>query len=59
MTATDGEGFALASSMEEVALRRRLLFRLLRNFDFQSPAFAGETLYDPTAAAARIVPTVR
>lgn len=54
MAATDGEGFALASSIEEVVLRRRLLFRLLRDFDFQAPAFAGEPLYDPGLSTPRV-----
>ena len=44
--ATDG-GFALASSPEEVALRRKLLFRLLRDFDFARPRLKGEFISDP------------
>jgi len=41
------EGFALASSPEEVALRRKLLFRLLRDFDFSRPRVKGEFISDP------------
>jgi hypothetical protein len=44
--ATD-RGFALASSPEEVALRRKLLFRLLRDFDFSRPRLKGEFISDP------------
>lgn len=40
-------GFALASSPEEVALRRKLLFRLLRDFDFARPRVKGEFISDP------------
>lgn len=40
-------GFALASSPEEVALRRKLLFRLLRDFDFSRPRVKGEFISDP------------
>lgn len=33
---------------EEVALRRRLLFRLLRRFDFDAPVFSpGEAISSP------------
>ncbi len=46
MVTTD-EAFALASSLEEVALRRRLLFRLLRDFDFAKPEIRGEMISDP------------
>lgn len=48
-------GFALASSPEEVALRRKLLFRLLRDFDFSRPRLKGEFITDPvhSASAAR------
>ena len=34
---------------EEVALRRRMLFRLLRGFDFNKPEFQGEPISDPVA----------
>jgi len=44
--ATD-RAFALASSPEEVALRRKLLFRLLRDFDFARPRLKGEFISDP------------
>ena len=44
------QGFALASSQEEVALRRRLLFRLLRDFDFSRPRLKGEFITDPVHA---------
>lgn len=47
MTASIEEGFGLASSSEEVALRRRLLFRLLRDFDFARPVFHGELISEP------------
>lgn len=47
MAMTTEEGFALASSLEEVALRRRLLFRLLRDFDFAKPEIRGELISDP------------
>ena len=47
MTAWTEESFALASSTEEVALRRRLLFRLLRDFDFARPVFHGELISEP------------
>ncbi|PIE07525.1 MAG: hypothetical protein CSA74_06875 [Rhodobacterales bacterium] len=46
MTDTDGGGFGLASSMEEVALRRKLLFRLLRSFDFSHPELHSELIAD-------------
>ena len=49
MAATTDEGFALASSLEEVALRRKLLFRLLRDFDFARPEIQGELISEPIA----------
>ena len=39
--------FVFASSPEEVALRRKLLFRLLRDFDFARPRLKGEFITDP------------
>ena len=47
MEAITDAGFALASSQEEVALRRKLLFRLLRDFDFSRPIHSGEMITDP------------
>ena len=47
MAVMTNEGFALASSLEEVALRRKLLFRLLRDFDFSRPEIHGEMISDP------------
>ena len=47
MAATTERGFALASSPEEVALRRKLLFRLLRDFDFARPRLKGEFISEP------------
>lgn len=47
MAATIEGGFALASSPEEVALRRKLLFRLLRDFDFARPKMKSEFITDP------------
>lgn len=47
MAATTDAEFALASSLEEVALRRKLLFRLLRDFDFARPQIQGELISDP------------
>lgn len=47
MATTIERGFALASSPEEVALRRKLLFRLLRDFDFARPRLKGEFITDP------------
>ena len=47
MAASEDGGFALASSLEEVALRRRLLFRLLRDFDFARPEIHGELISEP------------
>lgn len=32
---------------EEAALRRRLLFRMLRGFNFDAPRFGGEKISDP------------
>ncbi len=32
---------------EEAALRRRLLFRMLRGFNFDAPRFGHETISDP------------
>ncbi|KPD14098.1 hypothetical protein [Phaeobacter sp. 11ANDIMAR09] len=32
---------------EEAELRRRLLFRILRGFNFDAPRFGGETISDP------------
>ncbi len=49
MVVTTDEGFALASNLEEVALRRKLLFRLLRDFDFAKPKIRGEMITDPIA----------
>lgn len=39
--------FVFASSPEEVALRRKLLFRLLRDFDFARPRLKGEFISEP------------
>lgn len=50
MAATKDNGIGLASSPEEVALRRRLLFRLLRDFDFTRPRLKGEFISDPVYA---------
>ncbi|MFW8634256.1 hypothetical protein [Cribrihabitans pelagius] len=36
---------------EESALRRRLLFRLLRGFDFDAPRYHGETVSDAVPEA--------
>jgi len=36
---------------EELALRRRLLFRLLREFSFDRPVFQGEPISDPVPKA--------
>ena len=49
MAQTVEEGFALASSPEEVALRRKLLFRLLRDFDFARPRAHGALISEPIA----------
>ncbi len=40
-------GFGLQATAEELQLRRRLLFRLLRDFDFEAPVFHGEMITDP------------
>lgn len=32
---------------EEIALRRRLLFRLLRGFNFDKPVYQAEAISDP------------
>jgi len=53
MAATTDEGFALDSGLEEVALRRKLLFRLLRDFDFARPKIRGELISDPVAPECR------
>jgi len=45
--------FGLVASHEELALRRRLLFRLLRGFDFDAPRFSGEMITDPATADQR------
>lgn len=42
-------GLGLATSHEERVLRRRLLFRLLKDFDFAAPQFHGELITPPTA----------
>ncbi|GKY87441.1 hypothetical protein [Sinisalibacter aestuarii] len=39
--------FGLVTAYEERALRLRLLFRLLRDFDFNAPRFQGEMITDP------------
>lgn len=57
MVATTDEGFALASSLEEVALRRKLLFRLLRDFDFAKPEIHGEMISDPVGPNRSAHPT--
>jgi len=44
MNAITGQGFCLVASQEELLLRRRLLFRLLRDFDFAVPSVTGETI---------------
>jgi len=36
---------------EETALRRRLLFRLLRDFNFDEPQYRGEAISDPVPKA--------
>ncbi|AZV78862.1 peptidyl-tRNA hydrolase [Parasedimentitalea marina] len=36
---------------EEVALRRRLLFRLLRRFNFDKPLYKSEAISDPVPRA--------
>lgn len=36
---------------EETALRRRLLFRLLRGFDFDAPRYHGEAISDAVPKA--------
>jgi len=45
--------FGLVSSREELVLRRRLLFRLLRAFDFDAPQFHGELITDPATSEQR------
>lgn len=39
--------YPLATTQEERILRVRLLFRLLRGFDFNAPAFHGEMITPP------------
>ncbi|NIZ60128.1 peptidyl-tRNA hydrolase [Sedimentitalea sp. CY04] len=36
---------------EETALRRRLLFRLLRGFNFDEPQYRGEAISEPVPKA--------
>ncbi len=45
--ASNDKAYALASTPEEVELRRKLLFRLLRDFDFSRPRLKGEFISDP------------
>lgn len=42
------QSFGLVTVHEERALRLRLLFRLLRDFDFNAPRFHGEAITEPT-----------
>lgn len=49
MNAMVDRGFGLATSQEELVLRRRLLFRLLRDFDFNAPRFHGEMITAPAS----------
>lgn len=44
MNAVTDLGFGWASPGEERALRRRLLFRLLKSFDFDAPELIGERI---------------
>jgi hypothetical protein len=43
-------GMNNALGKEELDLRRRLLFRLLRQFDFDAPQFPHECIADPVMA---------
>lgn len=49
MNAMTGRGLGLVASREELLLRRMLLFRLLREFDFNAPVFHGEMITEPTS----------
>jgi hypothetical protein len=53
MNAMRDRDFGLATTREELLLRRRLLFRLLRGFDFNAPEFHGEMISDPFTGDAR------
>lgn len=48
--AVTSAAYDLALSQEEVVLRRKLLFRLLRDFDFARPRLRGEFISDPVRA---------
>ncbi len=54
MSDANGGEFALASNLEEVMLRRKLLFRLLRDFDFSHPEIHGEMISDPLPTNAEL-----
>jgi hypothetical protein len=47
------QDFGLEATREERALRLRLLFRLLRDFNFNAPRFHGEMISDPVATDQR------
>lgn len=47
MNAMMERDFGLVTTREELLLRRRLLFRLLRDFDFARPVFNGEMITPP------------
>lgn len=49
MNALNDRSFGLVTSREELVLRRRLLFRLLKDFDFSTPEFHGEMITPPAA----------
>lgn len=49
MNAEKDRAFGLVTSREELVLRRRLLFRLLKDFDFARPRLPGELITSPLA----------
>ena len=49
MNALNDRAFGLVTSREELVLRRRLLFRLLKDFDFAAPRLHGELITSPVA----------
>jgi len=47
MNAMTDREFGLTTTREELALRRRLLFWLLKGFDFNAPNLRGEMITPP------------
>lgn len=53
MNAMRGFEAGWPTTQEELALRRRLLFRLLQGFSFEAPQFHGEMITPPALPGQR------